>query len=217
MLSKSVSLLPRLPLVSRRTRQKQPAELLPVELWEAIFQAASSDDDLLSVAFVCRVFNALCIRILLAEYNAAGEVFSSKLFSVSHNLLRIFHRSFRTFLLERLTFQLQLQSLEIPIFMGYLLQITLRSSNLRELDIMFDSEGDILSVFAERTSRVVCAFLAAMSKRAPGPMFVLSPFPAFSCRPDDVTHWRLHLLRLNTPQGVRGLVTRLRNVPEKQP
>ncbi|KAJ6592600.1 hypothetical protein B0H19DRAFT_1088118 [Mycena capillaripes] len=190
-----------------RTRALPPQCILPIELWEIIFQEILLHKALLRISTVCKVFNVLCIRILFARNHYSDELFSSQNLHVPSQILSAFHLSFRPFAFER--FATDMGPLYLCRDLKFLRDILSRSEHLRELALTFRT--DLFRIPDESSMAAFRALLSTMVKRVPGPVIIVFPGNIISCRPEDVAHWQLHLFQFNRALGPRGFIMRARH------
>ncbi|KAJ7282281.1 hypothetical protein C8J57DRAFT_1499266 [Mycena rebaudengoi] len=197
--------------------RKIPVDLLPMELWEAVFHELP-DKDLLRAAAVCQPFNTLCIVIYLARNRVSPALMteSGPLYLYSHLLTA-----------------LQLSCLTPPTthlcchFWDFAIRRNLdslrdfirRSGTLSQFSLSFT--WDLFSVpkraehAGDSHRAVLSAFrdvLYEMAKKQDGPVIVLSPISLFTCRPRDVSAWRLHRHQFNRGLTPVELFRRIRSL-----
>ncbi|KAJ7909245.1 hypothetical protein B0H13DRAFT_2493112 [Mycena leptocephala] len=194
-------------------RRLPPHHLLPIELWEAIFDEVSSNEDLLRISTVCTAFNVLCIRIFLARNDSSEAELSNPAMMAPSHILVAFHLSFRSFLFER--FGCSFGPSQLLRNLRFMREIIVRSPRLRSLALSF--QHNLFRIPINDLSRqalmsTICAGLATMAKRAAGPVFIFSGYRIFSCQPQDIAGWNLDLFQFSPALGPRGLIKRARRI-----
>ncbi|KAJ7853381.1 hypothetical protein B0H13DRAFT_2358979 [Mycena leptocephala] len=170
----------------RSRRLASPGDILPVELWELIFRHIEFDSELLRLARVCSTFNAVSIRLLLAQHGQGQDVFDRTDLQLSVYTLRGLYLSLRSFSATRVTCSLDRAETQWNI---HLLDALLtRTPNLRHLDLEFNHDllGDLACV-----NRAFRDMVASVVHRTTGPVYIFLEDEIFSCWPHDVDTWDL--------------------------
>ncbi|KAJ7319289.1 hypothetical protein DFH08DRAFT_890719 [Mycena albidolilacea] len=170
----------------RSRRLASPGDILPVELWELIFRHIEFDPELLRLARVCRTFNTVSIRLLLARHGQGQDVFGSPSLQLSVHTLPALYLSLQSFSATRVACSLDRAKTRWNI---HLLDALLtRAPNLRCLDLEFDHDlrGDLACV-----NTAFRDMLASVVHRTTGPVFVFLEKEIYSCWPRDVDTWDL--------------------------
>ncbi|KAJ7211468.1 hypothetical protein C8J57DRAFT_309381 [Mycena rebaudengoi] len=191
------------PNKQKLNKQKLAVEILPVELWDAVFQELPHGD-LLRAAAVCTSFNILCIGIYFARngfYPASieenGDVF------LRSPLLPALQLSCLVLPITRL--RCHFWDFAIQRNLIFLRELVRRSGTLSHLFLSFSSDLFRVREHAqyprEDLRRPVlsafCDVLYEMAKKRDGPVIVCSPRTMFSCRARDIRTWRLHRHEFN--------------------
>ncbi|KAJ7073146.1 hypothetical protein C8F01DRAFT_1244139 [Mycena amicta] len=185
------------------TTARPALDILPLELWETIFEHDLPDTELLSCATLCRLFNELCIEIYLQRRGWTPNIFVQEtLPPLSHETLSAVavYAPSRLLAAKKLACHLEVVN-GIDAQLARLQNVADRAPSLEELFVSFDM--DLLWQSGPRMPHVglvlrsLCAILSSVAQRVSGPVFVLSPDAMHTCLPGDMAEWRLERFRYN--------------------
>ncbi|KAJ7754105.1 hypothetical protein B0H16DRAFT_1886777 [Mycena metata] len=199
-----------------------PQNLAPIELWTAIFHEVTSNKDLLQIATVCIAFNALCIRIFLAR-NCFPPEFPVSV-NIPHRCLSALHLALPppSFPFQQITCHVPSSGLSRNLRL--IKEITTRSKDLRQLHLDFGEVNLVRAPAAAdkssfRSHRILlgtfCGILADMANRVSGPVIVLYRGRIFSCPPEDIPGWQLHIFRFSPSKRLIARAPHVLKLEEK--
>ncbi|KAJ6448631.1 hypothetical protein C8R45DRAFT_1084445 [Mycena sanguinolenta] len=180
-----------------------PGDILPLELWELIFRHIECDPELLCLARVCRTFNAVSIRLLLARHGQGQDVFDRTDLQLSVHTLPGLYLSLRSFSATRVV-TCSLDGVETWRNIHLLDALLTRVPNLRRLDLEFDH--DLLDGLAGM-NRAFRDMVASVVHRTTGPVFIFLKHEIYSCWPRDVDVWDPQQSLSTSPGPDRGTKT----------
>ncbi|KAJ7190033.1 hypothetical protein GGX14DRAFT_580194 [Mycena pura] len=155
-------------LSPRREAGRQPEALLPLEVWDLVFQALLNDDHmLLQVACVCRIFNELAIALFFRrnKINLSTGAVTVNPYTVTALYLSCGHLPINT--LSCSFFSTYVRSMRI------LRAVVEKCPDLTNLHLTYATLGT-RRISGEKTFLLaLCDVLHAMSKRMAGPVIVL--------------------------------------------
>ncbi|KAJ7207560.1 hypothetical protein GGX14DRAFT_635519 [Mycena pura] len=181
-----------------------PQDILPIEMWESIFNWVIPDTPLpacagplQSSAFAC-IFSGSTAHTKL--FHKPKFFFPPIFCEPSRSHFQSAPCPFSNCTVNRdPKIQQQFRSIH---------DIIARSRDLREITLSF---GWDLFLPAPRTHkhviRTLCWMLSQAAKRVRGPVFVVFPGQIFSCRSKDIAHWKLDHFQFNSPSRVRRLLS----------
>ncbi|KAJ7073130.1 hypothetical protein C8F01DRAFT_269195 [Mycena amicta] len=187
------------------TTARPALDILPVELWEAIFEHDLPGMELVSCATLCRLFNELCIEIYLKRRGWAPNIFIQDTLPAltPENLPAVaVYAPSRLLAAKKLACHLEVAK-GIDAQLARLKSVAARAPHLEELSVSFDM--DLLQTGAGGLPHVgivlrsLCTILSSVAQRVSGPVFVLSPDAMHTCLPGDIAQWRLERFRYNPP------------------
>ncbi|KAJ7207563.1 hypothetical protein GGX14DRAFT_396385 [Mycena pura] len=185
-----------------------PQDMLPIEMWESIFNWVIPDEDLLTIASVCRTFAELCVRMYLQRKHCTYETLSQTQVFLSSHILRGLALCFpvRTMPVQQL--HCEIETPKIQQQFRSIQDIIARSRDLRDITLSFGGDLFLLAPHAHKpVIRTLCCMLSQAAKRVRGPVFVVFPGQIFSCRSKDIAHWKLDHFQFNSPSRVRRLLS----------
>ncbi|KAF8152762.1 hypothetical protein K438DRAFT_1987773 [Mycena galopus ATCC 62051] len=155
-----------------------PGDLLPAELWDSIAQELP-EVSLSRLAMTCRALNDRCMAIYLLRKGIPALSLASG------------NHSIRATLIEAL--QLVYEHLRS------LRSLVARAQSLRQLELRFPGElsrcstasPDLGLVPQEVLVNLFCDIVYSIAHRASGTVVVVTPEGIHSCRPGDISRWKL--------------------------
>ncbi|KAJ7055689.1 hypothetical protein C8F01DRAFT_443786 [Mycena amicta] len=180
-------------------------ELLPAELWDAIFGFVADDEELLSLAEVCQVFNARCIRLYLMRRDTSLDALLTETqTSVSSDTLiaLALYSPLALLPIEELTCEQLGDSHNLLRLFACLDNIILRSPNLHVLSASFHNDFFAIprstrEIGLSRLCRTLALFASHNSSNDSAPVCILTPHTMFSCAAKDMANWNLGSFQYN--------------------
>ncbi|KAJ7072882.1 hypothetical protein C8F01DRAFT_1105586 [Mycena amicta] len=183
-------------------QRRSALDILPPELWEAVFIRVHISEYLLGLAKVCVAFSELCVRAFLKREGIPLQDLIHGRVTLSYSLLRVLALYSRSHILPATRIECVVDSVGTGMFLlDCLDRILQRSPQLQRMTVSFGmnlfwipavNQGEIAHVF-----RSLAALLSRMAMRLSGPVVVQSPTTGFTCRPLDIAAWELHRFRFN--------------------
>ncbi|KAF7314113.1 hypothetical protein HMN09_00570400 [Mycena chlorophos] len=172
-----------------------PTEILPAELWDLVLGGDFTEEQLLVLATVCRLFSAFSV---VHAFKARGENITSTEMRLDPYLLRVLHVSFDFRPLNAHTIHVELGPDKLLRSLHLLHTVVKEiAPNLRKLNIRFGC--DLLAANAAHGSdkaevlSQVTAILAHLAKRQAGSAILVGQVTMFPFHPDHIASWNLAL------------------------